>query len=231
MLVLQRHFLLRFIGEVGGWFLVDWTSETVVVINEYHLASATSSHVFVVQSSLEVLDERRVRVHAFNLGVEVQLGNNVSEASEQTHPGVVDEEWTSVLSDNDRLHGYSYFDVIFQITSLSLFQSEEIVLATSGGEECFLVVDRNGSTDLQRSHPYSLQTLRRHFLHPSESIVTNNPFIPACSTTQIRISFFIVGRVEVVESMDTVTIIHSGSDYSETQRIQYLVEGVIVVDS
>lgn len=129
------------------------------------------------------------------------------------------------------MHGHSYFDVVFQITSLSLFQSEETVLATSGGEECFLVVDRDGSTDLQRSNPYSLQTLRRHFLHPSESIVINNTFIPACSTTQIRISLFIVGRVKVVESMDTVTIIHSASDYSETQRIQYLVEGVIVVDS
>lgn len=102
---------------------------------------------------------------------------------------------------------------------MSLVQSQFGGGCTSGGlEVVILVVQRDGGTDLQWSHPDSLHGLRWHLFQEPETVVTDDSILPAGSTSEVRVGLIIVNRCEVVEAVDRVgvlDIVSTGCDHPE----------------
>lgn len=196
---------------------MDLLGEPVVVVNQHQLAMSSGGRLFLVQVGFEVLHQSRVGVHHLHGGVDIQLGQNVSQSCKQTHPGVVDEERVGVHVHHQGLHGWAYCSQVTYEAGLSLVQSQFGGGCTSGGlEEVILVVQRNGGTDLQWSHPDSLHGPRWHLFHEPETVVTDESILPAGSTGEVRVGLIIVIRFEVVEAVDGVRVFSgSGCDHPE----------------
>lgn len=102
------------------------------------------------------------------------------------------------------MHSYSNFNVVFHEVGLSLIQSNFRVFATGGSVVGQLVVDGNGSTDLQGSNPHSLHTSRGKLLHPSKPIFTNDSLFPGGGALEVSVGLVIIGRVEVIKVVNGV---------------------------
>lgn len=119
------------------------------------------------------------------------------------------------MLNDDGLHSHTDGHVVFQERSLSLLQCLNGVLALGGGKESLLVVDLDGGADLLGPDPHSLHAFGGHLLHPGETIITDDTFLVGGGALQVIIGLFIVGRVEVVESMDTVGVFDGRSHNAE----------------
>lgn len=71
-----------------------------------------------------------------------------------------------------------------------------------------LVVDLDAGADLQGPHPHSLHAFGGHLFHPGETIIADDTFLVGAGTLEVIIGLFIVGRVEVIEPMDTVAVLN-----------------------